>query len=419
VNIALTTTPQLNQSQLQALSNRLFNQRFLPGGVWGPPGTGKTTTASHEAVVATTQLGERVLVTAFQNSTVDLTLRYILSLLNSRFHFHKDQLLRMVCRTGTLGKVAADIQPYHTNNHHRLDQAQIVGVTLHSSYVKTGHRVLDPKSFDRILMDESGQVTPEQAFIPLRLVRDTTNATITAYGDDLQLTPISPDFVPEWSVLRNLRIGNSNAVNMLNMTQRLNYPSVRMTSELFYNGRLDAPDDVKERRLELSKEPTAAVVGPIREAIEPDNPLVYIGVRGGEIEDGLSFDNHSQAMATGDLCLDLMRYGVPAESISVIASYRPHVRSINSVLEGLDIHCSTVHRMLGGENEVVIFATTRSNASRELGFVRQSEFLNVATSRQRRKLIIVGDASDTFAEGSNVSHRMYDFIASHGNLLML
>lgn len=49
--------------------------------------------------------------------------------------------------------------------------------------------------------------------------------------------------------------------------------------------------------------------------------------------------------------------------------------------------------MLGGENDIIIFATTRSNHSKELGFMIQPELLNVATSRQHMKLIIVGDSA--------------------------
>jgi len=74
-------------------------------------------------------------------------------------------------------------------------------------------------------------------------------------------------------------------------------------------------------------------------------------------------------------------------------------------------------KMLGGENNIVILATTRSNNSRNLGFMNQPELLNVATSRQLMKLIIVGDDGETFAQGSNASRRIYDFIASHGSIL--
>jgi hypothetical protein len=72
--------------------------------------------------------------------------------------------------------------------------------------------------------------------------------------------------------------------------------------------------------------------------------------------------------------------------------------------------------MLGGENNIVILATTGSNNSRNLGFMNQPELLNVATSRQLMKLI-VGDDGETFAQGSNASRRIYDFIASHGSIL--
>ncbi len=102
---------------------------------------------------------ERVLITAYQNSTVDMTLRYIIQLLKIRFGMKDNDIIKKVKRTGTLSKVAQEILPYYTINHHDLSEARIVGVTLHSSYVPTGHQILDPNSFDRILMDESGQVT--------------------------------------------------------------------------------------------------------------------------------------------------------------------------------------------------------------------------------------------------------------------
>ena len=80
---------------------------------------------------------------------------------------------------------------------------------------------------------------------------------------------------------------------------------------------------------------------------------------------------------------------------------------------------STVHRMLGEENDVIIFPTTRSNSSRDLGFLMQPELLNVATSRQLKKLIIVGDSGETFSEGSKTTKKMFDFISSKGSLVML
>jgi superfamily I DNA and/or RNA helicase len=209
---------------------------------------------------------------------------------------------------------------------------------------------------------------------------------------------------------------NNTPVDMLNTTYRLNSPSVEMTSNVFYFGGLHAPQEVRDRRLVLDG---ATSSGPIREAINPENTLVYVGVNGRELEEGLSYDNHPQAMVIADLCLDFLRHGVEPSRISVMAAYRPHVKTINSVLHGTGVGCTTVHRMLGAENDIVILATTRSNSSRDLGFMTQPELLNVATSRQLMKLIIVGDAAETFAGGCRTSGRIYDFVASHGSLLSI
>jgi superfamily I DNA and/or RNA helicase len=127
----------------------------------------------------------------------------------------------------------------------------------------------------------------------------------------------------------------------------------------------------------------------------------------------------TQATVIADLCSKFLRHGIDPSRISVMAAYRPHVRTINSVLDGTGVRCTTIHKMLGAENDIVILATTRSNSSRDLGFMNQPELLNVATSRQLMKLIIVGDAAETFAEGSKTSRRIYDFVASRGSFLTI
>jgi AAA domain len=75
--------------------------------------------------------------------------------------------------------------------------------------------------------------------------------------------------------------------------------------------------------------------------------------------------------------------------------------------------------MLGAENDVLILATTRSNLSRDLGFMNQSELLKIATSRKLMKLIVVGDASETFTEGCKTSGRIYDFVTSRGHSITI
>ena len=262
-----------------------------------------------------TELDQRVLVCAYQNSTVDQTLRYVVEMLRFRYGWSQDIIRRTAKRIGSFAKVADDIIPHYSTNRNELRNARLVGTTLHSSYVPTGHRILQASSFDRIIMDESGQVTPEQAWIPLPLLSNRDNARISAYGDDVQLSPISPDPIPGKGVLRYMRTMNNTPVNMLNTTYRLNSPSVEMTSNVFYSGTLDAPREVRDRRLVLD----GGTPGPIGEIINPENTLVYVGINGRELEDGLSFDNHQQAMVIADLCFEFLRHGVDPTRISVMA----------------------------------------------------------------------------------------------------
>ncbi len=408
----LLLTPLLNQSQQNALSNRLFLNKECIGGVWGPPGTGKTFVAAIEAANALIERDQRILICAYQNSTVDNTLRCIIKQLKY-CGWNDESIRKTISRTGNLSRIADDIKPYFSRNSNDLVQAKIVGTTLHSSFSPLPRRLLQPGSFDRVIMDESGQITPEQAWIALPLVSNSDDVSITAYGDDVQLSPISPDLVPEKGVLRHLRMGNTNCVDMLNTTYRLNSPGLEMTSQTFYHGKLGAPNYVKDRRLVTNEIPC----GNLRSIVSPDNPLVYVGIKSNEIQDGLSYDNHEQAMLISDICQELIQYGVSSQKICVIAAYRAHVRSITAALDGTSIECATVHKMLGGENDVVILATTRSNSSRELGFMTQPELLNVATSRQLKKLIIVGDTMETFSEGCMTSKRIYDFIVKHGTIM--
>lgn len=401
-------TGLLNDSQNKALNNRFDVERSVRG-IWGPPGTGKTHVAAIEATKALIEYNQRILICAYQNSTVDNTLRFIINHLIFNGWDH-NTIRRTIKRTGNISRIGVDINPYFSRNSGELAQAKIVGTTLHSSFSPLPRRLLQPDTFDRIIMDESGQVTPEQAWIPLPLLTNSKNATITIYGDDVQLSPISPDLIPEKGVLRSLRSGNVSSIDMLNTSYRLNSPGIEMTSETFYFGNLNAPQHVRSRRLLLKKSSS----GCMKDAISPDSALAYVGVDCVEEQDGLSFDNYQQAMVISDLCHEFIRCGASPSQICVMAAYRAHVRSISAALEGTGIECSTVHRMLGGENDVIILATTRSNKSNDLGFISQPELLNVATSRQLRKLVIVGDNGETFSEGCRVSKKIYDFINRHG-----
>ena len=111
-----------------------------------------------------------------------------------------------------------------------------------------------------------------------------------------------------------VRTKNSRLVHMLDTTYHLNYPGVQMTSDIFYQGNLQAPQEVMDRRLVVDGGDSSSLHylsnQKLREAINPENHLVYVGVSGNETEYDLSYDNHVQAMTVSDLCTDFISLGV-------------------------------------------------------------------------------------------------------------
>jgi superfamily I DNA and/or RNA helicase len=403
---------EFDASQVEALRRRVSPGVEQVGGIIGPPGAGKTTVLAREIADCITQLGERVLMCSGQNATVDQTLHFVNAILSER-GWSPD----VIKRTGNLAACSDTlVAQFGTRRNDILARARAVFTTFHSSFVETGDRILDPNGFDRLVFDETGQATPEQAWIPLILLKRNPHSKVSVYGDDQQLVPFSPDFVKEKGVLRYLRENKPSTAMQLNTSYRLPDRCVDMTGSIWYGGNLDAPRAIRARRLRLNGNPS----GPLREILDPENTLVYVGVNSREEFSGQSWDNHGQARIVGQIVREFESLGVGPERILSMVPYRPHVRSTTAALQGTGVSCSTVHRRLGAENDIAIFATTRSNIDRKLGILAVGpELLNVATSRQRMKLIVVGDSNLTFSEGSRTTRRIYDFIESHGIIVNL
>jgi len=396
----------LNRSQLEAVRRRLSTASERVGGVRGPPGTGKTSTLSVEVRDAAIEGGESVLVCAGMNATVDQTLLGINTLLAER-----GWLSSSIRRTGNVSNSSDYIRKnFHAASNEEAKRARVVCTTFYSAFVGTGDPILEPNDFDRLVFDETGQATPEQAWIPLILLDQSPDSKVSVYGDDKQLLPFTPDWVREKGVLGHLSEKNPGAVTQLNESYRLNDNCVDMTSTLFYGGTLDAPTEVRSRRLTFSHPPA----GPYRDILDPDNTLVYVGTSGQEENVGPSYKNTSQAIAVRNITRELLEAGVDPKRIMVMAPYRPQVNAINTALDGTGVTCTTVHKKLGAENDVAIIAATRSNPARTWGIAAYSDFWNVATSRQRMKEIIIGDSGTTFSEGTPLLRQMFRYIERKG-----
>ena len=121
-----------------------------------------------------------------------------------------------------------------------------------------------------------------------------------------------------------------------------------------------------------------------------------------EVQSGTSFLNPGEVRATGDV---LRRLNFVADKsgrlkVAILAGYDPQRRALldfvnrhEAELSSLDLHVANVDAFQGQEADVAIFNVTRCNDSGQLGFLQQEARINVALSRARDGLVIVGDAS--------------------------
>jgi len=143
------------------------------------------------------------------------------------------------------------------------------------------------------------------------------------------------------------------------------------------------------------------------EALE--SPLVFFDTAGceylekleGEGDEG-SRCNENEATIVYNWTANLVAAGVAPSQIGILTPYQAQVTLLSSRLRALygpELEIGTVDGMQGREKEAVIISLVRSNDKREVGFLKDERRLNVAMTRARRHLCIVGDSS-TVQHGS-------------------
>jgi hypothetical protein len=386
----------LDLDQLGILDKRLSDGGL--GGIQGPPGTGKTLLMAHEAAIAYA-LGIRpIVVAAFGNQTVDNALRYTRALLEMGVMTKitgdpRDHL----CRVGYSPAISDDIRAFHSNRPSEIKRHGLIFTTLHSTW-----RLARSVNAERIIIDETAQARPEQAYIVLENALAITNSRIdlTVVGDHMQARPISPGR-NEMGILSRLSRSSPERMSMLRMTYREPEPIVDMTSQIFYDGQLDAPPEVRSRRLDVDVQGN----GWIRAALDSSEPLTFADFRAPEVSLGYGFSNPGQAEIVQRLTRAYSEGGFDVGNENrfiVLCPYRNQVIETRRQLAAAGfsrVKVLTVTKALGLEAEVAIFEIGRSNGLGNLGMSGWPEILNVATSRMRSKLILLGNL-ETFSEGN-------------------
>ena len=145
--------------------------------------------------------------------------------------------------------------------------------------------------------------------------------------------------------------------------------------------------------------------------VEDDDALLFIDTCDLEknyekhLKDSKSIVNHIEARIALKVAIDYMKAGVSENDIGIISPYADQVKLIS---QKTDIEVKTVDGFQGREKEIIIISTVRSNDYGQIGFLKDLRRLNVAITRAKRKLIIIGN-SDTLKSNSTYE-RLIDFV---------
>jgi superfamily I DNA and/or RNA helicase len=271
-----------------------------------------------------------------------------------------------------------------------LDKAQVLCCTC----IGSGHDLLDGRNFPRVLVDEATQATEPATLVPL--VRGARQVVLI--GDHRQLPPtVISRRSEEGGLSRSLfeRMIEMGVEPLMLTTQYRMHPAIsEFPNSQFYDNRLEDGINESDRPAPMG------LIWP-----DWDVPIAFLPVEGGEVlsPDGASKENPTEASWVVSLLLGLLDAGDLSErEIGIITPYAGQVRAIRDHMpENLQsVEVRTVDGYQGREKEVIVFSCVRSNKDGNVGFLSDARRLNVALTRAKRGLIVVGDPNTLRCDGN-------------------
>jgi len=417
--------PYLNTTQEEAV-NQVLRAKDVAI-VHGPPGTGKTTTLV-EAIRETLMRENQVLVCAQSNMAVDWISEKLVDrginvlrignptkvndkmlsfTYERRFESHPDYTQLWAIRKA-IREIRAHRKRGDEKFHQKLEslksrateleirinsdlfsEARVIASTL----VGSSSRLLDGQKFGSLFIDEAAQALEAACWIPLRRV-----TRVVLAGDHCQLPPTVKSIAAlkaglGKTLMERLVELHPEAVTLLRMQYRMNDDIMRFSSNYFYEGKVESAPDVKFRGI-----------------LDLDTPIEWVDTSTLESKEqfvGESFGRINKAEA--ELTLDTLqeyfqRIGkqrILDERIDVgiISPYRAQVQYLRRLLMKREafkafrrhISVNTVDGFQGQERDIIVISLVRSNDEGQIGFLRDLRRMNVAITRARMKLIILGD----------------------------
>lgn len=399
----------LDERQVTAVSRIVTGcGRPAPYILFGPPGTGKTSTVVESILQIFTHIKQsRILVCAPSNSAADR----IAELLHDSGLLMTSDMIRIVSfqKRSAVPEIIEQYCSKECDDLRKLLRlGRIIVMTctmsgcLHAHGLKAGH-------FTHIFVDEAGQATEPQSLIPVGFAggRHNTECQIVLAGDPFQLgavlcTGIAENYGLGISLLERLMsnklyvrneelYGDCGNYNPLLITKLVNnyrsHPSLlKVSSSMFYDCEL-----IPSVENEMVKLCIGSDFLP-----NPNVPLIFHGLRSKDErnEDSPSFFNGMEALQVLNYVQLLLKtFGgkIDANDIGIITPYRRQVDTIRTLLWKVNlsgIKVGSVEEFQGQERLFVIISTVRSN---NLGFLSNPKRFNVSITRAQALLIVIGN----------------------------
>lgn len=440
----------LNQSQNEAVRKIIAAKDLAI--IHGPPGTGKTTTLV-QAIRQTLLNEKQVLVCSSSNTAVDLlteklhregisVLRLgnpariseevLMNTLDAKVAAHEsykdlksyrktaEEYFRMAGKyKRTFGreereqrqlfyqearkilKDAKILEDYIISE--QFNKAQVIACTP----VVSSGRMMRDRQFTTVFIDEAAQALEPMCWIPI----SRSNRVIFA-GDHFQLPPTVKSKKAETEGLKETLFENcmhiENVSVMLNTQYRMNQHIMNFSNRKFYKGNLIADSSVKETVLSFDTNEfllntpldfiDTAGCG-YNEIVNPESLSIANPEEGQLLIKHLKLvlEQHSGASPA----LQIAKKSKKRITIGIISPYKEQVQYLTNLLatdEEFEAYRSqiaikTVDGFQGQERDIIYISMVRSNDQREIGFLNDIRRMNVALTRAKKKLVVIGDSA--------------------------
>jgi len=282
-----------------------------------------------------------------------------------------------------------------------LDKAEVVCTTNATA----GSELLEEKQFDVLVIDEATQATEPSCLIPITHAKQVVMA-----GDHKQLPPtILSREAEERGLSTTLfeRLADRHEDEILSMLRyqyRMHEDIMEFSGSQFYNGALEAAPEVRRHTLDDLNFELPDVESSSRKVFDPEKPVVFLDTRNTDAREysrsgSTSRENKSEADYVEQLTENALQAGLSPGQIAVITPYNDQVDRISRNLQQWEnLEIDSVDGFQGREKELVIISLVRSNPHDNVGFLSDLRRLNVALTRAKRKLIVIGDSDTVGAE---------------------